>query len=388
MIEAIKIRLYPTKEQERLMNQTSGNVRYAWNWAIAYLEEAYKSSEKVDPIAARKIFTQHKKEIGFEWLNKVSGDGTNEVFNDLKKAYDKFYTNLKKGLPVNEAGKPKFKKKSNSKKSFYQDARKTKVMDKKVWLVKIGWVKIKDEGRLPVGDYKKEKISVSNIRISYDNKGWYLSCGIERKREIPQLNDLSIGIDLGIKELATCSDGKEFTVKNINKSKEVKRLEKKHKRLSRQISRKYEMNKQGNKFMKTNNIYKLEKRRKLLDRRLTNIRNNHTHQATNAIIKRKPSKIVVEDLNIKGMMKNRHLAKSVANQKFYEFRRQLAYKAKSRLGIELTIADRWFPSSKMCSQCGAIKQDLKLSNRVYKCDCGLIIDRDFNASINLANYSI
>ena len=192
---------------------------------------------------------------------------------------------------------------------------------------------------------------------------------------------------MGIKELAVTNvEGLSFD--NINKKREVKRLEKKHRRMSHKISRKYEANKDGKKFVKTHNIFKLERLRKRVDRRLTNIRDNHLHQATKTIIKQKPSKIVVEDLNVKGMMKNKHLAKLVANQKFFEFRRQLEYKAKFYLGIDVTVADRWFPSSKMCSCCGQIKSDLKLKDRVYRCDCGLKIDRDLNASINLANYSI
>ena len=257
-----------------------------------------------------------------------------------------------------------------------------------VQLEKIGVIKIKDENRLPRGDYKKERIKVSNVRITYDNKHWILTCGIEVEEEswMPNPN-LSIGIDMGIKSLAV-TNVEGLTFGNINKSPEIKRLEKKHKRLSRQISRKYEANKVGEKFVKTKNIMKLENLRKQLDRRMRNIRDNYLHQTTKTIIKQKPSKIVVEDLNVKGMMKNKHLAKSVANQKFYEFRRQLEYKAKFYLGIAITIADRWFPSSKMCSRCKSIKSDLKLKDRVYRCLCGNTIDRDINAAINLANYSI
>lgn len=182
---------------------------------------------------------------------------------------------------------------------------------------------------------------------------------------------------------------KNFTIlfKNINKSRTIKKLEKRLKRLQRQVSRKYEMNKQGNKFVKTKNIIKLEHQIKLIHLRLSNIRNNHLHQATNKIVKTKPSRIVIEDLNVSGMMKNRHLSKAIQQQKLYEFRRQLEYKTK-KYGIELVLADRWYPSSKTCSGCGAIKSDLKLKDRVFKCDCcGLEIDRDLNASINLSRYN-
>ena len=176
-------------------------------------------------------------------------------------------------------------------------------------------------------------------------------------------------------------------IKNINKSKKVRKLKKRLKRLQRQVSRKYETNKQGNKFVKTNNIIKLEKRIKLLHRKLSNIRNNHIHQATNKIIKLSPYRVVMEDLNIKGMMKNKHLSKAIQEQEFYEFIRQMKYKCEFN-GIQFVQADRYFPSSKLCSCCGSIKKDLKLKDRVYKCNCGLEIDRDKNASINLSNYGL
>ena len=194
-----------------------------------------------------------------------------------------------------------------------------------------------------------------------------------------------------MKYLAICSNG--MTFKNINKTKEVKRLKKVLKRKQRKVSRKYEINKikKGGEnrcqFKKTNNIIKLEKEIRLLHRRLTNIRSNHIHQATNKIVKIKPSRVVMETLNIKGMMKNRHLSKAIAEQCLYEFKRQIQYKCK-KYGIEFVEADKWFPSSKTCSCCGAIKKDLKLKDRVYQCSCGLKIDRDLNASINLSRYKL
>ena len=188
-----------------------------------------------------------------------------------------------------------------------------------------------------------------------------------------------------MKDLAICSNG--MTFKNINKTKEVKRLKKVLRRKQRQCSHKYEQNKKGKEYVKTNNIIKLEKEIRLLHRRLTNIRSNHIHQATNKIVKTKPSRVVMETLNIKGMMKNRHLSKAIAEQCLYEFKRQIQYKCK-KYGIEFVEADKWFPSSKTCSCCGAIKKDLKLKDRVYQCSCGLKIDRDLNASINLSRYKL
>ena len=212
---------------------------------------------------------------------------------------------------------------------------------------------------------------------------WYVSIGIEvdDNNNLPS-ND-GVGIDLGIKNLAVCSDGN--TYKNINKTQKVRKIEKKKRRLQRSISRRYEKNKKGGSYCKTSNIIKREKELLKVIKRLTNIRQNYLHQTTSEIIKRKPSFICMEDLNVSGMMKNKHLSKAVQQQCFYEFRKQIEYKSNWN-NISVIIADRFFPSSKLCSCCGNIKKDLKLSDRIYKCECGNIIDRDFQASLNLKQY--
>ena len=171
------------------------------------------------------------------------------------------------------------------------------------------------------------------------------------------------------------------------KSKEIKRLKKSLKRKQRQCSRKYEMNKKGKEYVKTKNIIKLEKQIRLIHRRLSNIRLNYIHQITTKIVKTKPSRVVMEDLNIKGMMKNKHLSKTVAEQCLYDFKMKMKYKCEF-YGIEFVEADRYYPSSKLCSCCGTIKKDLKLKDRIYKCSCGLNINRDYNASINLSRYKL
>ena len=248
---------------------------------------------------------------------------------------------------------------------------------------KVGWVKTNEQ--LPMN------VKYTNPRISYDNKYWYISVGIEQEEIQEELTDVSLGIDLGLKELAICSNGKVF--KNINKTYVVRKIEKRLKRLQKQVSRKYELNKikKGGEnrcqFVKSNNIIKLEKQIQQTYRRLANIRNNYLHQTTTSIVKTKPYRIVIEDLAVSNMMKNKHLSDSIRKQGFYEFKRQLEYKCKLR-GIELVVADRFYPSSKTCSQCGEIKKDLKLKDRVYKCNCGLNIDRDLNASINLSKYKL
>lgn len=212
---------------------------------------------------------------------------------------------------------------------------------------------------------------------------WWISVGVEYTDSKEQLSDEGIGIDLGIKDLAVCSDTNKY--KNINKSKKVKKLEKRKRRLQRKISRKYDKNKEGGSYCKTNNIIKSEKLLLKVNHRLTNIRKNYLHQTTSGIINRKPRFICIEDLNVRGMMKNKHLSKEVQNQGFFEFRKQLEYKCEAK-GIQLITADRFYPSSKLCSCCGNIKKDLKLSDRIYKCECGNIIDRDFQAAINLKAY--
>ena len=192
-----------------------------------------------------------------------------------------------------------------------------------------------------------------------------------------------IGIDLGIKDFAICSDRSVY--KNVNKTQKVKKLEKQKRRLQRSVSRSYEKNKKGVSYCKTNNVIKKEKLLLKLNHRLTNIRHGYLHQITSEIVKREPSFIVLEDLNVKGMMKNKHLSKAIQQQGFYEFRRQLEYKSAWN-NICVIIADRLFPSSKLCSCCGNIKKDLKLSDRIYKCKCGNVIDRDYQAALNLKRY--
>ena len=211
---------------------------------------------------------------------------------------------------------------------------------------------------------------------------------VDKKQE--ELTNISLGIDLGLKDLAVCSDGKVF--KNINKTKEVKILEKRLKQKQRQISRKYEINKikKGGscQFIKTKNIEKLENTTKLMHRKLTNIRDNYIHQVTTSIVKTKPYRIVIEDLNVSGMIKNKHLSDSVKKQCFHKFRQYITYKSELN-GIELVVADRFYPSSKTCSKCGFIKKDLKLKDRVYRCPhCGAVIDRDLNAALNLSMYKL
>ena len=381
MIKSIKVRLNLNNKQRTKLFQYAGCARFAYNWAIAREQDNYNQGNKfLSDSELRKEFTQLKKLQEYKWLNEVSNNVTKQAIKDACNTYKRFF----KG----QCKYPKFKSKKHSTPSFYQDNIKIQFTDthvkvekfsmsKKHNKQKLNWIKLCEKGRIPT-DCK-----YVNPRFTYDGLYWYVSVGIEVEdaTTIP-LND-GIGIDLGIKDLAVCSD--KNTYKNINKTQRVKKLEKRKRRLQRCISRRYEKNKKGVSYCKTSNIIKREKELLKVAKRLTNIRQNHIHQATSEIVKRKPSFICMEDLNVSGMMKNKYLSKAVWQQGLYEFRRQIKYKSELN-NIPVIIADRLFPSSKLCSCCGNIKKDLKLSDRIYKCQCGNIIDRDFQASLNLKIY--
>ncbi|MED4455096.1 transposase [Metabacillus fastidiosus] len=370
MILSRKVRLRPTKEQEQQLWKSVGTARWTYNWTLNKQQENYKQGGKfISDGILRKELTKLKKTEEFSWLYDVSNNIVKQAVKDACDAYRKFFKK--------QSSFPKFKSRRKSKASFYNDNVKLKIKKHAVLIEKVGWVQTSEQ--LPIST------KYTNPRITFDKKYWYISIGIEEEPVKQELTDAVIGIDLGIKDLAICSDGKKF--KNINKTKTVRNTEKRLRRLQRSVSRKYEMNKEGKSFVKTSNLIKIEKKIQRLHRRLTNLRDNHIHQATNAIVKTKPCRVVMEDLNISGMMKNKHLSKAIANQKLYEFIRQMKYKCE-KYGIEYIQVDRFYPSSKKCSSCGNIKKDLKLSDRVYSCSCGLTIDRDLNASINLSKYEV
>ena len=371
MIKSYKIKLHPNKEQEQKLWQSAGTARWAYNWTLGRQKENYESGGKfINDGDLRKELTQLKKTAEFSWLSEVSAQIPKQAIKDACLSYQRFFKK--------QAKFPKFKSRKHSTASFYQRYDKLKYKNGKVVLEKIGWVKTAEP--LLEGEY-------SNPRIKHDGLNWYLAVGIEVGAPIlnKPVTD-PIGIDVGIKELAVISTGE--VIKNINKSKEVRRLTKKLKRLQRQASRQYLKFKKkegGLRYEKTSNLLKLEREIRLIHKRLNDIRTNHLHQTTSKLVKANPEYIVIEDLNVSGMMKNKHLSRAVQEQKLYEFRRQIEYKCQW-YGVRLIFADRFYPSSKTCSQCGQIKKDLKLSDRTYHCDCGLHIDRDLNAAINLREY--
>ena len=373
--------LIPNNKQKTKLFQYANTARFAYNWALGREKENYKNGGKfLSDGDLRKEFTQLKKTEEYSWLNEISNNVTKQAIKDACTAYKNFFRGLQKF--------PRFKSKKRAMPKFYQDNVKIRFSNthvkfegfsssRKANKQKMNWVGLAEHGRIPTN------AKYMNPRISFDGLNWWISVCVEFTDCRETLNDDGIGIDLGIKDLAICSDGTKY--KNINKSQKVKKLEKRKRRLQRSISRKYEKNKKGGSYCKTSNIIKREKELLKLNHRLTNIRQNYLHQTTSEIIKREPSFICIEDLNVKGMMKNRHLSKAIQQQCFGEFRRQIEYKSAWN-NISVIIADRFFPSSKLCSCCGAIKKDLKLSDRVYKCECGNVIDRDYQAALNLKKY--
>ena len=389
MLRAIRIKLNPTPEQEILFWKSAGTARWAYNFYLSEKERVYHENgingkKDITGNEVRKYINNVLKKTTHRWLSEVGSNVMKQGVRDAEEAYQRYF----KGL----SGKPCFKSRRRSKISFYVNYESLKRMQGGFHGEKLGFVRTSQ----PLPKIAKNR-KYSNPRISYDGKYWYLSIGYETNEILkPELNGSSIGIDLGVKDLAILSDG--TVIKNVNKTHEVRRLEKKLKREQRKLSRRilgniesYDKNRRPKwkrPLKECRNVERQNRKIRLLHKRINDIRTNYLHQTTTAIVKTKPSRIVMETLNVKGMMKNRHLSKAIAAQKFYEFKRQMQYKCEA-YGIELVEADRFYPSSKTCSHCGHIKHDLKLKDRVYICpECGLVIDRDLNAAINLANYQV
>ena len=314
----------------------------------------------------------------YAWIKEVSSKSVKKSMENACSAFTRFF----KG----QSGFPNFKKKGNSDVKMYfvkTDAKTVIPCERhRVKIPTLGWVRLKEKGYLPT---TKDGFVIKSGTVSYKAGRYYVSVLIEiPEKEKPNLNQFGLGMDLGVKEFAVISNG--VVKKNINKTAKVKQLEKQLKREQRCLSRKYEnlkkRNQKGKGEATRNNIQKQVLKVQKLHHRIEKIRTNYINQCVNEIVKTKPSYITIEDLNVKGMMRNRHLSKAVASQKFYEFRRKLEGKGKE-WGIELRMVDRWYPSSKLCHNCGKIKKDLKLSDREYRCECGYRADRDYNASLNL-----
>ncbi|MGU8575049.1 RNA-guided endonuclease InsQ/TnpB family protein [Clostridium perfringens] len=389
MKRAYKMEINPTDEQKSKIHRTIGVSRFIYNFYIARNKEIYEREGKfVSGIDFSKWlnneYIHNNQEMN--WIKEVSSKATKQAIMNGDKAFRDFFKKDK--------GFPKFKKKKNQDvKAYFPKNNKTDwtLERHKVKIPTLGWVRLKEFGYIPTNSI------VKSGTVSQKADRYYLSILVEERDieisngntgiKIFNHNNEGVGIDLGIKEFAVCSDGIKF--KNINKTSTVKKVEKKLKREQRKLSRKYESLKIRNKNIKEGratrqNIQKQIVKLQKLHQRLANIRTDYINKIVSSIIKQKPSYITIEDLNVKGMMKNKHLSKAIASQKFFEFKNKLVFKCKQN-DVELRVVDRFYPSSKTCSNCGKVNKDLKLSDRLYRCDCGFTIDRDLNASINLKN---
>ena len=380
MLKSYKTEINPTLEQIQKINKTIGTCRFIYNFYLSHNKELYDNGEKF--ITARSFSVWLNNEFipnnsEFLWIKEVS---SKSVAKSMENAYTAFTRFFKK-----QNNFPRFKKKNKSdvKMYFVKDNPKDCLCERhKIKIPTLGWVKLKEKGYIPT---TKEGYVIKSGTISYKAGRYYVSVLIDMPdTKKPQLNDFGLGIDLGIKEFAVISNG--VVKKNINKTAKLRKIEKRLKREQRCLSRKYEGLKKYNNKIKGDvirqNIKKQVLKIQKLYQRIDNIRTDYINKCVNEIVKTKPSYITIEDLNVKRMIKNKHLSKEIASQKFYEFRTKLETKCKE-LGIELRIVDKWYPSSKLCHECGRIKKDLKLSDRKYTCECVYHADRNYNASLNL-----
>ena len=388
MLKGFKTELRIAEKHIAKIHQSIGVCRFLYNSYLAKNKELYElfKNGEIDKkqafISANEFDKYINNEVKvldeFKWIDNCGSKARKKSIVNAEMAYKRFFKGQSKF--------PRFKKKKNQDVKIYFPKNNTTdwtVERHKIKIPSLGFVELKEKGYIPTN------AKVVSGTVSMKAGRYYVSvlCDVVDYNDYSDVKTEGIGIDLGIKDLAIISNIDE-PFKNINKTDNVRKLKKKLKRLQRQVSRKYEMNKDGKKFIKTKNIIKLESQIRIIHQKLANIRLNYVHQITNILVKSKPEYITIEDLNVRGMMKNRHLSKAIAEQNFHEFRRQLTYKCLWN-NVELRVVDRWFPSSKMCSECGNIDKDLKLSDREYVCkECGSILDRDKNASINLKNAKV
>lgn len=375
LLKSFKTEINPTEEQAVKIRKTIGVCRYIYNFYLAHNKEIHEHGGKFVSSASFRKWLNNEylpKHPECLWIKEVYSKAVTQSVNNAQTAFKRFFKH--------ESAFPKFKKKGKSdvKMYFVKNNPKDCFCERhRINIPTLGWVRIKEKGYIPT---TKDGYTIKSGSVSMKAGRFYVSVLIEMP-DMAITDDFSsgIGIDLGLKDFAIMSDGRIY--KNINKSARIKKLEKQLVREQRSFSRKYENLKKGESTQRAN-IQKQKLKVQKLHHRLVNIRTDYLNKTIAEIVKTKPSHITIEDLNVKGMMKNRHLSKAVASQKFYEFRVKLQAKC-SENGIELRVVDRWFPSSKTCHCCGKIKKELKLSDRVFKCDCGYTADRDFNAALNL-----
>ena len=377
LLKSFKTEINPTQEQKVKINRTIGTCRYIYNFYLVHNKELYEKGEKFLSGKCFSVWLNQEylpNHPEYAWIKEVSSKSVKKSMENACSAFTRFF----KG----QSGFPNFKKKGNSDVKMYfvkTDAKTVIPCERhRVKIPTLGWVRLKEKGYLPT---TKDGFVIKSGTVSYKAGRYYVSVLIEiPEKEKPNLNQFGFGMDLGVKEFAVISNG--VVKKNINKTAKVKQLKREQRCLSRKYENLKKRNQKGKGEATRNNIQKQVLKVQKLHHRIEKIRTNYINQCVNEIVKTKPSYITIEDLNVKGMMRNRHLSKAVASQKFYEFRRKLEGKGKE-WGIELRMVDRWYPSSKLCHNCGKIKKDLKLSDREYRCECGYRADRDYNARLNL-----
>ena len=375
LLKSFKTEINPTEEQKAKIRKTVGTCRYIYNFYLTHNKELYDKGEKFMSGKSFSVWLNNEylpQNPDKLWIKEVSSKSVKRSIENGCIAFTRFFKH--------QSAFPNFKKKGRSDVKMYfvkNNPKDCRCERHRINIPSLGWVRIKEKGYIPT---TKDGFVIRSGHVSIKAGRYYVSVLIEiPNNKIANNSNEGIGIDLGLKDFAIVSNGK--TYKNINKSAGLKKLEKQLVREQRCLSRKYENLKKGE-FTQKANIQKQRLKVQKLHHRIDNIRTDYINKTIAEIVKTKPSYITIEDLNVKGMMKNRHLSKAVASQKFYEFRTKLQAKCKEN-GIELRVVDRWFPSSKTCHCCGAVRKDLKLSDRIFKCDCGYIEDRDFNAALNL-----
>ena len=375
MLKSFKTEINPTPEQKVKINKTIGTCRYVYNFYLDYNKGLHDKGEKFMTGKGFSVWLNNEyipNNPDKLWIKEVASKAVKKSIENGCIAFTRFFKH--------QSGFPKFKKKSKSdvKMYFVKNNPKDCICERhRLNIPTLGWVRLKEKGYIPT---TKDGLKIKRGTVSVRAGRYYVSVLVEMPdTKVARNGGEGIGIDLGLKDFAIVSSGK--TYRNINKSARIRKLEKQLRRAQRCLSRKYEKFKKGESTQRAN-IQKQRLKVQKLHQRLDNIRTDYVNKVIAETVKTKPSYIAIEDLNVSGMMKNRHLSKAIASQKFYEFRAKLKAKCDDN-GIELRIVDRWYPSSKICHCCGHVSKDLKLSDRTYRCACGYVEDRDFNASLNL-----
>ena len=383
MLKSFKTEINPTEEQKTKIRKTIGTCRFIYNFYLAHNKKLHEDGKKFMSSNKFRIWLNNEylpQHPEYSWIKEAYSKAVTQSVNNGQTAFTRFFNH--------ESAFPNFKKKGESDVKMYfvkNNPKDCHCERHRIKIPSLGWIRIKEKGYIPT---TKDGYVIKSGSVSIKADRYYVSVLVEVS-DNKTINhfDEGIGIDLGLKDFAIVSNGR--TYQNINKSAKLKKLERQLIRQQRCLSRKYENLKKGDATQRAN-IQKQKLKVQKLHHRIDNIRTDYINKTIAEMVKIKPSYITIEDLNVKGMMKNRHLSKAVASQKFYEFRAKLLTKC-NKSGIELRVVDRWYPSSKICHCCGSIKKDLKLSDRIFKCRCGYIEDRDFNAALNLRDaetYSI